>query len=223
MGPLPDESFTVAPPFYVCQLDIYGPIHVYVPGHSMALRNKKVLESLLYVLTFACPVSKCINLQVIENKACDGIVDGITRLGCEVGMPKLILTDQDSGIIKALEESEVSLKDLQLVVYKEKGIVFRTAPVSGHNYHGLCERKILAVQEILQRMEVDKMRLHATGYQTLMKLIENEVNNLPVGFTYGRHSDNSPLLKLVYPNLLRFGRNNQRSLNGPIKVPKNPS
>ena len=65
------------------------------------------------------------------------------------------------------------------------------APVSGHNYHGLCERKILTVQEILQRMEVDKMRLHATGYQTLMKLIENEVNNLPVGFTYGRHNDNS--------------------------------
>ena len=222
MGPLPDESFTVAPAFYVCQLDIYGPLHVYVPGHSMALRNKKVLDAKLYVLTFADPVSKCINLQVIENKACDGIVDGITRLGCEVGMPKLILTDQDSGIIKALEESEVSLKDLQLVVYKEKGIMFRTAPVSGHNYHGLCERKILTVQEILQRMEIDKMRLHATGYQTLMKLIENEVNNLPVGFTYGRHSDNSPILKLVFPNLLRFGRNNQRSLNGPIKVPKNP-
>ena len=222
MGPLPDESFTVAPAFYVSQLDIYGPCHVYVPGHAMALRNKKVLDAKVYVLLFACPVTKCINLQVIENKSCDGIIDGITRLGCEVGMPKLILPDQDSGIIKALEESEVKLRDLQLVVYKEKGIVFRTAPVSGHNYHGLCERKILTVQEILQRMEVDKMRLHATGYQTLMKLIENEVNNLPVGFTYGRHNDNSPLLKLVFPNLLRFGRNNQRSLAGPIKVPKNP-
>ena len=222
MGPLPDESFTVAPPFYVCQLDIYGPIHVYVPGHSMATRNKNVLDVNNYVLTFADPVCRCINLQVIENKSADGIIDGITRMGCEVGMPKVILTDQDSGIIKALNESEVSLKDLQLVLYKEKGIVFRTAPVSGHNYHWLCERKILVVQEILQRMEVDKMRLHSTGYQTLMKLIENEVNNLPFGFTYGRHSDNSPLLKLVYPNLLRLGRNNQRSLAGPIKLPKNP-
>ena len=222
MGPLPDESFTVAPPFYVCQMVTYGPVHLYMPGHSMATRNKNVLDVKNYVLTLADPVCRCINLQVIENKSADGIIDGITRMGCEVGMPKVILTDQDSGIIKALNESEVSLKDLQLVLYKEKGIVFRTAPVSGHNYHWLCERKILVVQEILQRMEVDKMRLHATGYQTLMKLIENEVNNLPFGFTYGRHSDNSPLLKLFYPNLLRLGRNNQRSLAGPIKLPKNP-
>ena len=222
MGPLPDESFTVAPAFYVCQLDLYGPINVYVPGHSMKTRNRQVVEAQNWVQIYADPVSKCVNLQVIENKACDGIVDGITRLGCEVGMPKIILTDQDSGIMKALQESEVSLKDLQLVVYKEKGIEFRTAPVSGHNYHGLCERKILSVQEILKRMEVDKMRLHSTGYQTLMKLIENEVNNLPFGFTYGRREDNSPLLRLVFPNLLRFGRNNQRSLSGPIKLPKNP-
>ena len=41
-GPLPPENFTIAPVFYVCQLDIFGPCHVYVPGHSMNLRNKKV-------------------------------------------------------------------------------------------------------------------------------------------------------------------------------------
>ena len=71
-------------------------------------------------------------------------------------------------------------------------------------------------------MNVDKMRLHATGYQTLFKLIENDLNNLPFGFTYGRNSDNSPLLKLIFPNLLRIGRNNNRALEGPIKLPKNP-
>ena len=49
----------------------------------------------------------------------------------------MILTDQDSGIMKALTDCEVSHKDLQHVIYKEKGIVFKTCPVSGHNFHGL--------------------------------------------------------------------------------------
>ena len=78
-GPLPPENFTLAPVFYVCQLDIFGPCHVYVPGHSMNLRNKKVLESKYYVSVFARPISKCVNLQVTENKAADGIIDGINR------------------------------------------------------------------------------------------------------------------------------------------------
>ena len=168
-GPLPPENFTIAPVFYGCQLDIFGPCHVYVPGHSMNLRNKKVLESKYYVSVFARPISKCVNLQVIENKAADGIIDGINRLCYEVGVPKMILTDQDSGIMKALTDCEVSHKDLQHVIYKEKGIVFKTCPVSGHNFHGLTERKILSVQKCLERMNIDKLWLHAT---TLMKLIK---------------------------------------------------
>ena len=54
-------------------------------------------------------------------------------------------------------------------------------------------------------MGVEKMRLHAMGYQTLMKLIENDLNNLPFGYGYGRSADNSPLMKLIYPNMLKIG------------------
>ena len=187
----------------------------------MNLRNKKVLESKYYVSVFARPISKCVNLQVIENKAADGIIDGINRLCYEVGVPKMILTDQDSGIMKALTDCEVSHKDLQHVIYKEKGIVFKTCPVSGHNFHGLTERKILSVQKCLERINIDKLWLHATGYHILMKLIKNQLNNLPFGFTYGKHSDNSPLLKLIFPNLLRIGTNNNRALSSPVKLPKN--
>ena len=54
----------------------------------MNLRNKKVLELKCYVLVSARPISKCVNLQVIENKAADDIIDGINRLCYEVGVPK---------------------------------------------------------------------------------------------------------------------------------------
>ena len=91
--------------------------------------------------------------------------------------------------MKALNEAEVSFKDLQYYVHKEKGIKFKTAPVSAHNYHGLVERRIRSVQDCLTRMNADKLRLHATGFQTLLKLIENEINGLPMAFSYGRNQE----------------------------------
>ena len=39
---------------------------------------------------------------------------------------------------------------------------------------------------------------------------------------YGRDSDNSPLLKLIFPNMMKVGRINSRSLEGPIRLPKGP-
>ena len=85
------------PPFWgVTMADIYGPFDVYVPGHEQSTRNKRVLEAKVYVLTFVCPTTRSVNLQVIETKSAEGMVDGLTRLTCEVGMPYHLLIDQDS-------------------------------------------------------------------------------------------------------------------------------
>ena len=84
--------------------------------------------------------------------------------------------------MKALDEAEIDLKDLQLLVHKERGIKFRTCPVSGHNFHGAVERKIRAVQECLEKSEISNMRLHATGLQTVLKLIENNLKQFAAWF-----------------------------------------
>ena len=221
-GPIPDETMVIAPPFYVSMCDLYGPCHVYVPGHAMKTRNRAAVEAKCYVLVTVCPITKLVNLQVVEAKTADAMIDGITRLCCEVGVPSLLLVDKESSIMKALREAEVDIRNLNLLLHKEKGIKFKTCPVSGHNFHGLVERKIRTVQECLDKCELDKLRLHATGLQTFCKLVENDMNNLPMGFSYARDSDNSPLLKLIFPNMLRIGRNNSRALDGPIKLPKGP-
>lgn len=84
------------------------------------------------------------------------------------------------------------------------------------------EAKIKTVQECLDKCDIATKRLHATGLQTFCKLVENDMNNLPMGFTYARSSENSPLMKLVFPNMMRVGRINSRSLQGPIKLPNGP-
>ena len=62
--------------------------------------------------------------------------------------------------------------------FKEHGIICEVAPVSGHNFTGLIERKIKTVQESFDKLDLKNMRLHATGLQTLAKLVENDLNNL---------------------------------------------
>ena len=49
--------------------------------------------------------------------------------------------------------------------------------------------------------------------------MENQLNNLHLGYTYGRDQDNSPLLKMISPNMCRVGRINERALDGPMRLP----
>ena len=123
-GPVADEALNICPAFYATMCDLYGPYKIYVPGHAMKTRHRNVTEAKCYVLVSCCPVTKCINLQVIEDKSADGFLDGFTRLCCEVGVPSFIITDQDSAIMKALKEAELSILDLDRILHMEKGIRF---------------------------------------------------------------------------------------------------
>ena len=72
---------------------------------------------------------------------------------------------------------------------------------------------------LLDDCDVKNKRLHATGYQTLLKLVENLYNSLPIGFSYDRSMSNTPLLKIISPNFFKMGRNNDRAMDGPVHLP----
>jgi hypothetical protein len=120
----------------------------------------------------------------------------------------------------AFNNSEVEFRDLQLRLHREKGIAISVCGVSGHDRHGHVERVIRSIQESLSDCGLKKKILHATGLQTLVKLVESQYNNLPIGYHYSRSADNTPLLRILTPNMLRVGRINKRSLDGPIKLPE---
>ena len=87
--------------------------------------------------------------------------------------------------------------------------------------HGTVEGTIRTIQESMEECGISKKILHATGLQTLLKIIENQYNNIPLGYHHHQDQDNTPLLKLLSPNMLRVGRINSRSLDGPIRLPAN--
>jgi len=218
MGGIKQEQLIVAPPFWACQIDIFGPYQTYVPGFERQTRNRRILECKNWILAIDCPTSRLVNLQVLEKTDAGGIICGITRLSCEVGLPKYIFCDQDSGIMSALANAQVTLRDLELKLYEENEIVFKTCPVGGHDQNGQVERVIQSIQQGLHDSGLQQQRLHSTGLQTLCKCIENSYNSVPIGYSYSRDVDNTALLRIITPNMLRMGRSNKRQLEGPIRL-----
>ena len=79
----------------------------------MKTRNRAEVQAKVYVLVFCCPVTKVVNMQVIEGKSAEAVAEGFTRLGCEIGYQSFVLADQESALVKMLKEAEVSILDLQ--------------------------------------------------------------------------------------------------------------
>ena len=220
MGPIADAQLTLAPPFWTCQVDLFGPITVVVPGFEKETRNRRVLEAKCWVMAVVCPATRLVNLQTLESCNAAGWLDAFTRLGCEVGYPSHVYCDQDKAGMSAFDIAETELRDLKLRLYKEKKIKFSVCAVTGHDRHGHVERVIRSVQESFNDCGLKKVIIHATGLQTFCKLVENQYNNLPLGYHYDRDSDNSPLLRILTPNMLRVGRVNKRAMDGPIRMPR---
>ena len=219
MGPIAQEQLIVAPPFYVTMLDLFGPIESYVPGFERNTRNRKVLESKMYIMVAVCVTTKIVNLQVLEGKKAHNIMDGFTRLSAEVGVPTIVHVDQDSGAMSGFRDAELDYVDLKQQLHRQYGIEFVTCPVSGHHQHGLVERTIRSIQETFNDYDLKKKRLHTIGWQTFCKLAENAYNNIPFGYSYGREQDNTELLRILTPNMLRVGKINSRAIQGPIRLP----
>ena len=218
MGPVPENQVTIAPAFYCCQVDLYGPVKVFCPGFERDTRNSKKKEDKNWILVGACPTTKTLNLQVVDKSDTKGVLEALVRLGCEVGWPKMFFCDADSVFLKIMKEVEVELSDIQYNLYHEYGTIFEVCPVGGHERQGLVERRIQTVQKSFKDLGLDTVRIHSMGLQTMCKVVENALNNLPYGYTQSRSDANQSLYKLISPNMLRHGRNNNRAVSGPVKI-----
>ena len=150
------------------------------------------------------------------------LAQGLSRMGCEVGLPARLLIDQDSAFMKVLIEGQVELLDLETQMRKRATMDFQLCPVAGHNHHGQVEACIKTVQNAMEKLGFYQDRLHATGLQTILKLIESDMNSTPLGVTMNRSSCNTPMLKLIAPDHLRLGRISNRIPAGPFKLPGSP-
>ena len=217
MGPLADTQLSISPIFYFTYLDMWGPIPVYTPGYEKRTRTRK-MEYDVYMLVCGCAVTGTINAQIIERKTTGAVLDGLNRFFCETSVPKICYPDQDGALMKALTEGEISLLDLQGNLHTERGIKFEVCLPQGHYAHGRIERRIKMIQDSLERSNMKNSRCTATGWQTIAKAIEREVNSIPLGFLHHQGTGN-PLLRVLCPALLRNGTYSDRAPKGMFTIP----
>ena len=125
MSPVSEHQITVAPPHWATQVDLFGPITLYVPGRERETRKNPVMTYKAWVLVLICPVTKLINLQVCEKSDASGIIDAFTRMFCESGVPKVILCDEGSASIKGLKNAEIDIRNLEHEIITEYGTFFQ--------------------------------------------------------------------------------------------------
>lgn len=212
MGPVPEARLTIAPIFYITQVDLAGPFKAY------SYHNKRVTLK-IWLCVFCCATTKTVNIKVLEDYTTSSFLQAFIRLACEVGYPKMMYADEGSQLVKGCSTMTYTFQDAKFRLQKEVGVDFQCCPVGGHNFHGLVERKIRHVKESLERSLSEK-KLSILQWETTVVQIANCINDLP----YASMSATADLddLDLLTPNRLRLGRNNQRSPVGPMWVTGKP-
>ena len=104
---------------------------------------------------------------------------------------------------------------------RQHGVEFEVCPVTGHNQHGHVDCVIRSLQASFNDSGLLTKRYTATTLQRLAKLIENNYNNLPLGYHYHKTAGKNTILKMICTNHLRMGRLKKRALDGPMRLLKN--
>ena len=208
MGPISKHSITIAPAFYICQVDIAGPYNSY------SYHQKRTTVK-IYLLVFCCCTTSATNIKVMENYASSAFMQAFIRFACEVGYPKRVLTDEGSQLIKGCNDMRLNFQDLKYRLHRDVKVEFDTCPVGGHNVHGKVERRIRHIRESLDK-SVSNERLGIMQWETIAAVTANSINDLPLAL--GDVKSDLDNLDLITPNRLLLGRNNNRSPVGSMCV-----
>ena len=219
MGPLQDCQLSISPVFYDTLVDLWGPMQVFCPGYERVTRGR-TKEYKIWVMVFACAATGTVSTQIIEGRDVESMLCGFNRFFVECCVPKMVFCDKEGGIMKALNEGELDIMDLEGRLHHEQGIQFETCPAQAHSAHGRIERRIRLLQDAFTRSNMTANRLHATGWMTVTKLLERDVNSLPLG--YLTHTgDETALNQILTPAMLKLNGLSKRAPVGIFTLPDN--
>ena len=107
MGPVSEHQLRIAPTFYVTQVDLAGTFKAYSP------HNKRTTIK-VYIAVFCCVATGTVSLKTMEDYSTEAFVQSFIRLSCDVGYPKLMLTDEGSQLVKGCETMALNFSDIRI-------------------------------------------------------------------------------------------------------------
>ena len=126
--------------------------------------------------------------------------------------------------MKALQYSQLSLRDVDVQVYDSMGIQIIVSTAKGHEERGRVEQKIRTIKDTSEKTGISTTSPMSTlQWETVFQKISSTIDDLPLA--RGDTSSSSNLgFEILTANRLKLSRNNNRSLEGPeIIVDMNPN
>ena len=210
MGKTHENRLTIAPAFYLVQVDLFGPFQA-ICEHNHRSTVK------CYGVIFKDPSTSAIAIFMMQNYSTSAFLQAYTRFSSRYGHPGKIFIDAGSQLIKACKDGEFAIVDVaaELSTAYQVGMDYQTCPVGGHNAHGAVERSIRDIRALLDRV-FSGLKLDLVSYETCFAWISNELNCFPI--CIGSKTSNLDHVDLITPSRLLLGRNNRRSLGGYVKL-----
>ena len=210
MGKIHEARLTIAPPFTLCQVDLFGPLEARCEHNHRAVVK-------VWGVVFKDPASGAVFAHAMAKCDTSAFVQAYTRFAARFCHPKKLYPDEGSQLLKACSEMQISWVDVSHTLNSQfqVGVEYSPCPVGGHNYHGQVERSIREIKKLFFSV-YRGIKLDVLGFETAFAWVSNELNNLPIclGSRY-KGIDN---LDLITPNRLIQGRANRRAMTGPCMI-----
>ena len=201
---------TIAPPFYNAMADIaFG--FVAKPYYGARKTHK------VYALVIVCLLTSSTNILILEGLQTQNVIQAIERHGARYGMPKNLFVDNGTQLV-SLQNAEFSLRDVHLHLKDSIGMEIIVSAAKSHESQGRVERKIGLLRDMLARLAIkSENAMTAIQWETCFARISNQLDDLPMAKQASATSDIG--WDIITPNRLKLGRNNHRSLEGPVSLP----
>ena len=208
-----EARVTIAPPFYNCMADIaYG-----FKGRPYLGARKQFP---IYALVIVCVLTSASSILALEGLQTQNVIQALERHSIQYGVPNRIFVDNGTQLI-ALQNAEFTLRDLNMHVYDSMGLQVEVSSAKSHESRGRVEAKVKILRSMLQKLAINtETAVTALEWETCFGKIANQIDDLPMA--KGKTSNVSDIgWDIITPNRLKLGRNNYRSLDGPIMISGN--
>ena len=160
------------------------------------------------------------NIKVMEDYSAAAFIESFIRFSCEVGYPKIMVSDEGSQLVKGYEDMRLDFNDLKNRLHTDMKVEFDLCPVGGHNMIGRVERTIKEVKLSVEK-SFQNHKNSILQWETIGAEVANTINDLPLAL--GNVVSDFEYMDLITPNRLKLGRNNDRSPVGVLDVTDDPS
>lgn len=201
---------TLAPPFYNAMADIaYG-----FKGKPYLGARK---DCQIYAMVIVCILTSATSILALEGLQTQNVIQTLERHSSRYGVPNKLFVDNGTQLI-ALQNNEFSIRDVDTFMYDSVGMQVEVSSAKSHESRGRVEAKVKILRSMLAKLAINTTTpMTALQWETCFSRISNQLDDLPMA--KGNSSNVSDIgWDIITPNRLKLGRNNSRSLSGPISL-----